>query len=54
MKRMLYLAYALLVVMICTTLVYKDRMGQGYRSGAGSSMGSGAIGGGGYSSGRHK
>jgi uncharacterized membrane protein YgcG len=55
MKRMLYVAYALLVVMICTTMVYRDRMGQGYRSSGGSSGGIGGLGGGGgYSSGGHK
>jgi uncharacterized membrane protein YgcG len=53
MKRMLYVAYALLVVLICTTMVYKDRMGQGYRSSG--SSGTGGFGtGGGYSSGGHK
>jgi uncharacterized membrane protein YgcG len=55
MKRMLYVAYALLVVVICTTMVYRDRMGQGYRSSGTSSGGVGGFGGGGgYSSGGHK
>jgi uncharacterized membrane protein YgcG len=54
MKRMLYVAYALLVVVICTTMVYNDRMGQGYRSTGGSTGGLGGFGGGGGYSGGHK
>jgi uncharacterized membrane protein YgcG len=55
MKRMLYAAYAVLVVLISVTMVYRDNMGQNYRSTGGTSTGSsGGFGGGGYSSGGHK
>jgi uncharacterized membrane protein YgcG len=53
---MLYAAYALVVLLVCTTTVYRDRTDQNYTNSRGGSSGGGygAGGGGGYSSGGHK